>query len=292
MSVGSAIRTQLARRAPGLEERVVRANWRLRNRGRSYSGTLPPELEPVVARLRREGVVITDFETVFGAGQHELFDRADALVRELYERERPNAEEGGKGFLTKLASGPYELSDPFPRLSLHPRALAVANSYLRMQSTLRSIDLWHTRPTPGPATETQLWHRDADDVMNVKMFVYFTDVTPAAGPLCYAPATHPLGARRELPERDEKWRSTDEQLSRIVPESEWVLCAGARGTVVFADTCGYHKQLKPEGDERLLLVSHYVSGTPYVPSVLSLTGVDDAALTDEQYVAVHDRVRS
>ena len=31
---------------------------------------------------------------------------------------------------------------------------------------------------------------------------------------------------------------------------------------MFADTCGYHKQLKPESDERLLLVSHYVSGTP------------------------------
>jgi hypothetical protein len=127
--------------------------------------------------------------------------------------------------------------------------------------------------------------------MNVKMFVYFTDVTKAAGPLCYAPGTHPIGGRRDLPERDEKWRSTDEQLARIVPEPEWILCEGARGTVVFADTCGYHKQLKPAGDERLLLVSHYVSGTPYVPRTLELRGDGDAGLTDEQYVAVHDRVR-
>jgi hypothetical protein len=292
MSVGSAIRTQLARRAPSLEDRVVRANWRLRNRGRSFSGELPGELAAVVDRLRRDGVVITDFDTVFG-GQQELFDGADALVQQLYAgREQSEAEEGGKGFLTKLASGPYALDDPFPRVSLHPRALAVANAYLRLKSTLRSIDLWHTRPTPGPATETQLWHRDADDVMNVKMFVYFTDVTKAAGPLCYAPRTHPLGSRRDLPERDEKWRSTDEQLARIVPGSEWVLCEGIRGTVVFADTCGYHKQLKPAGEERLLLVSHYVSGTPYVPRALELTGADAATLTDEQFVAVHDRTRS
>ena len=103
--------------------------------------------------------------------------------------------------------------------------------------------------------------------MNVKMFVYFTDVKPAAGPLTYAPRTHPLGSRRELPEHDEQGRSDDAQLAQVVPESEWVLCEGPRATVVFADTCGYHKQLKPESGERLLAVSHYVSGTPLVPRV-------------------------
>jgi hypothetical protein len=291
VSVGSAIRTQLARRAPRLENRVVRANWRLRNRDRSFSGTVAAGLEAVVARLRRDGVVITDFDTVFG-GERELFERADALVRELDARERPAAQEGGKGFLTKLASGPYAIGDPFPRLALHPRALAVANGYLRLRSTLRSIDLWHTRPTPGPATETQLWHRDADDVMNVKMFVYFTDVQRGAGPLTYAPGTHPLGRRRQLPERDEQARSTDEQLTGIVPEAEWVLCEGTAGTVVFADTCGYHKQLKPESLDRVLLMAHYVSATPYVPRELELRGVDEAALTDDQYVAVFDRLRA
>jgi hypothetical protein len=290
MSVGSAIRTQLARRAPGLEDRVVRANWRLRNRGRSYSGDVPADLGPLVERLRRDGVVISDVDTVFG-GETALFQAADGLVRELYERVRPNAEEGGKGFLTKLSSGPYALDDPFPRLALHPRALAIVDGYLRLLATLRSIDVWHTRPTPGPATETQLWHRDADDVMNVKMFVYFTDLTKAAGPLCYAPGTHPLGERRDLPEHDEKWRSTDEQMSHVVPEADWTLCEGPRASVVFADTCGYHKQLKPAGDERLLVVSHYVSGTPYVPRTLELTGTEGSPLTDEQFVAVHDRPR-
>jgi hypothetical protein len=61
--------------------------------------------------------------------------------------------------------------------------------------------------------------------------------------------------------------------------------------VVFADTCGYHKQLKPESDERLLVVSHYVSGTPLVPRSLELSGVDERSLTDDQYVAVLDRPR-
>ena len=127
--------------------------------------------------------------------------------------------------------------------------------------------------------------------MNVKMFVYFTDVKPAAGPLTYAPRTHPLGSRRQLPEHDEQGRSDDAQLAQVVPESEWVLCEGPRATVVFADTCGYHKQLKPESGERLLAVSHYVSGTPLVPRSLELSGVDEGSLTDDQYVAVLDRPR-
>ena len=172
-----------------------------------------------------------------------------------------------------------------------PRALAVANAYMDLRSTLRALDVWHTQPTAGPAIQTQLWHRDGDDVMNVKMFVYFTEVTKAAGPLCYAPATHPLGARRDVPEHDEKWRTNDDQMGRIVPESDWVLCEGRKRSVVFADTCGYHKQLKPAGDERLLLVSHYVSGTPYVPRTLELTGVDAPALDEAQHYAVFDKPR-
>jgi hypothetical protein len=294
MSVASVIRGQLAQRAPQLEEKAARAMWRIRNRDRVLS---PESLDPAVGalaeRLRSDGVLITDADAVFG--EPSLFEAAAGEARRLYEqpRERTEADAGSKAtFLTKLATGSYAGEHPFVTLALHPRALAIANGYLRLRSTLRSLDLWLTEPTPGPAIQTQLWHRDADDVMNVKMFVYFTDVTRAAGPLCYAPRTHPLGARQELPERDEQARSTDEQLAAIVPEHDWVFCEGRPGTVVFADTCGYHKQVKPEGEERLLLVAHYVSGTPFVPRALELRGLDAGGLTDDQHVAVFDRTRT
>ncbi len=247
----------------------------------------------LVERLREEGVVVTDAQTAFGDAS--VFAAAAEEARRLYAepRQRADAEEGSKAtFLTKLATGSFDAAHPFVRAALHPNALSVANGYLRLRSTLRSLDLWLTEPTPGPAIQTQLWHRDADDLLNVKMFVYFTDVRRAAGPLCYAPRTHPLGDRRQLPEGDERARSTDEQLAHVVPEPEWVLCEGSPGTVVFADTCGYHKQLKPEGDERLLLVAHYVSGTPLVPRALELSGVEAGKLTDDQYVAVYDRERA
>jgi hypothetical protein len=123
------------------------------------------------------------------------------------------------------------------------------------------------------------------------MFVYFTEVPLGAGPLCYARGTHPFGSRRDLPEGDEQARSTDEQMADVAPESEWTYCEGHPGTVVFADTCGYHKQVKPESDERMLLVAHYVSGSPFVPRVVELTRADETSLSNDQYVAVFDRPR-
>jgi hypothetical protein len=294
VSVTARIRSQLARRAPGLDDRIAVAAWRRRNRDRALeNGGVPAALAGIVERLHRDGIAITEAATVFG--DLSPYETARARAEELYRqpRTRDDAEAGSKAtFLTKLATGSFEIDDPFVTLALHPSALAVANGYLELRSTLRALDLWLTEPTPGPAIQTQLWHRDADDVVNVKMFVYFTDVTRGAGPLCYAPGTHPLGDRRRLPEHDEQGRSTDEQLAAIVPEHDWVYCEGKPGTVVFADTCGYHKQVKPESDERMLLVSHYVSGTPFVPTVVEFRGADAAPLSEDQFVAVHDRLRT
>jgi hypothetical protein len=286
VSVASAVKTRL-------DDRLSQVRWRLRNRDRAKPGEVPPDLQDVVRRLRRDGVVITGFATVFG--ETALYDEAAAEARRRYDERPPDetdAQSGSKAtFLTKLGDPSYALDHPFARIATHPRALAVANGYLKLQSTLRALDVWHTHPTPGPAIQTQLWHRDGDDVVNVKMFVYFTDVTRGAGPLCYARGTHPYGSRRELPAGDEQARSTDEQMAAVAPENEWTFCEGKPGTVVFADTCGYHKQVKPESDERMLLVAHYVSGSPLVPRVLELTG-NGHVLSDDQFVAVHDRPRA
>jgi phytanoyl-CoA dioxygenase PhyH len=270
---------------------VVRANWRRRNRDRYFSpdriaDTAQREL---VETLWRDGYVVTRFEELFG--ERALFEDSAEHARRLY-REPPGvygaADRSKSSYLTKLAAGSFDARHPFVRIALHPAVLNVANGYLRLRSTLRALELWHTRPTPGAPVHTQLWHRDADDVMNVKLFVYFTPVTRSAGPLTYAPRTHPRGDRRVAPEHDAHHRSTDEQMAKVVPRGEWRILEGQPGTVVFADTCGFHRQLKPESEERVKLVGHYVSGRPYVPPALELEGVDADALTEDQYYAVFD----
>jgi hypothetical protein len=293
MSVGARVRAQLAKRAPGLEEKAVRANWRRRNRDRGFEPetVTDPAQRALLDGLARDGVAVGTFEDLIG--DRALWAEAAAHAEELRAGWRPEEAEAGSkaSYLTKLATGEYSSDDPFVKIALHPNVLAVANGYLRMRSHLRALELWLTRPTHGAAVQTQLWHRDADDVMNVKLFVYFTNVTRPAGPLTYAPGTHPLGDRRDLPEHDEHRRSDDGQMAQIVPESDWRVLEGEPGTVVLADTCGYHKQLKPESDQRVKLVAHYVSGTPYVAPAISIEGVDAGALSDDQYYAVFDRAR-
>ena len=293
MSVGAKVRGQLAKRAPKLEDAVVRANWRRHNRGRSFDPATvsDPVQHRLLEGLTRDGVAVGTFEELIG--DKTLWDAAAAEAARLHGEWRPEEAEAGSkaSFLTKLATRDFEASDPFVQIALHPAVLNVANGYLKLRSHLRALELWHTRPTEGSAVQTQLWHRDADDVMNVKFFLYFTDVRRAAGPLTYAPGTHPLGDRRETPEHDEHRRSNDEQMAKIVPESDWRILEGGPGTIVFAETCGYHKQLKPESDERVKLVAHYVSGTPYVGPAIELSGVDESSLTDDQYYAVFDRSR-
>jgi hypothetical protein len=191
-----------------------------------------------------------------------------------------------KPFLTQLFKGPISTDDVWGRIALHPGVLAIANSYLEMNGLLRSVQVWLTEPTPGPALETQLWHRDGDDVMNVKLFVYFTSVGGGSGPFTYAPKTHPMGAVRDLPEHVNT-RSTDDQMSAVVPREDWQVCTGEPGTVVFADTCGYHKQLKPTTEERLLLMIQYTSGTPAYPRNFEIGG-DVATLGEAQQYAVRD----
>jgi Phytanoyl-CoA dioxygenase (PhyH) len=279
------------RYTPRLEDRVNVAAWRRRpqNHGRMYAAGGDPAASELVRRLRRDGIVITDADAVFG--DRTLFDEASAAAEELYERRPVERSRDAKSFLTVLTDDRFALDHPFARLALHPRPLAIANAYVGLRTTLRALSLWLTYPTEGPPVETQLWHRDGDDVLNLKMFVYFTDVTRAAGPLCYARGSQPLGPNRKSPEQDELRRSNDDQLRRAIPDDRWLLAEGPRGTVVFADTCGYHKQLKPESDERVVLNAHYVSGAASAVNSVEFVDVDGSTLDDDRYVAVFDRPR-
>lgn len=50
-------------------------------------------------------------------------------------------------------------------------------------------------------------------------------------------------------------------MKQIYSPSEWKINTGPSGTVVLADTNGYHKGLKPESGHRVLLNLQYTSPT-------------------------------
>jgi len=254
----------------------------------------------IVDKLCRDGVMTTN-----RGPDPELFDElqdtATKVAREVWDDtgnqprtsrldrkgDRSSLGPGeNKDFLQVLTPDRFDGDSVYLRYALQPEFVAVANTYLRQQSRLRAIHLWLNFPTGGDAASTQLWHRDGDDFMNLKIFTYLTNVGPDNGPFAFIPGTQPLGYRRIRPEGSEFARTNDDQMRQEVPESAWRICAGAAGSVVYADTCGYHKGVKPVSGHRLMLMVHYVSASAVSGSDLKLNQIPGGLFTPHQLAAI------
>lgn len=125
----------------------------------------------------------------------------------------------------------------------------IAQTYFGFNPVLRYASIWLDRPTPANEKETQTWHRDYDDVFLLKVFIYLNDVEIGNGPFCYVPGSH---RRPWLP---------SPRKAGLVYKNE-VKLKGRAGSVIFADTLGLHKGLKPEIGKRILLTLNFTSQKP------------------------------
>jgi hypothetical protein len=280
MSVLAPIAARVEAHAPLVARGVRRSAWKARNLRRSVGFKPQAELvdAELLVELRERGIAVRDFDQVF-RGRSTL----EELQRRAADPESVVALED-KDFLEKLMPSAVDIASPYAALALEPQVLALANAYVGMRSFLRALDVWRNKPTEAPPKLSQLWHRDYDDSVCLKLFVYLSDVGPESGPFVYAPGTHPHGTR-QIAQAD---RLGDEEMARIVPADEWVVCTGKAGTVVLADTCGYHKGGKPTAGDRLLWTAQYTSVAAPLPRIFAFHG-DPSGLTAEQRLAVYER---
>lgn len=194
--------------------------------------------------------------------------------------------EESKDFLQILTPKVFTYESVYLRYAVQPEFIAIANSYLGLHARLRAIHLWLNRPTENEPASTQLWHRDGDDLSNLKIFTYLTDVGQDNGPFAFVPGSQVLGRRQITPECSELGRSTDTQMRQVVPDSDWRVCTGRAGSVIFADTSGYHKGVKPVEDKRVMLMVHYTSRKAVTGSELKLEGNVPTALVRSQRIAL------
>jgi len=227
--------------------------------------------------LRRDGILVQAFDEVFDktaqacAGRiREICDEkmANPYIRDVVTGKQTTGKK--KDFILELLDGTFYVESPFIQLAVNPRLLSLVNAYLGMASYLRDVQVWLNYPTPGPPKETQLWHRDYADFLNVKVFLYLNDVTRHNGPFCFVPQTHRIGARRQVPVRNARARIDDQEMDAAIPSSQWRICEGPSGTVVLCDTGGFHRGLKPVDNHRVLLELHYTSGKPAYPRTFTL----------------------
>lgn len=227
----------------------------------------------VVEELNRTGVAITSVDALLenDSCYQELRKTVEQLeldqthtLSEAKQSADKSQHIGRKTFNMELLGSNPEL-DPknvFARFALQKPILQIANAYFGMYTRLRYYNVWHTFASQGEARESQLWHYDREDRYILKLFAYLSDVTKGAGPFTYAPGTHQKKRIYREPEyilEGGVKRSSDEQMAEVVPSARWQECTGPRGTIVFADTRGYHKGGMARDRDRLMYTCMFTS---------------------------------
>lgn len=235
------------------------------------------EAKKVLNDLNRDGIAVTSVSELFGGGENDgNFAELEAAVRELLENRAAELNDlklaandekaiGNKTFNVELLGSEVNF-DPesiFARFALQNVFLNIADAYFGMLVKLRYYNVWYTFATRSKPRESQLWHFDREDNYILKVFLYLKDVDEGAGPFTYAPATHRKGRLwAKHPEQFREGnvlRSRDEQMAAVVPEKNWIRAAGRKGTIVFADTRGYHKGGEARTADRLMYTCMFTS---------------------------------
>jgi hypothetical protein len=166
---------------------------------------------------------------------------------------------------------PLTLASPWLETGASRRMLDIVNSYLGMWSKLSYADQWYSPPRGDDADRvgSMKWHRDYNDQHLVKVFIYLVDVDHGAGPLEYIP-----GSARSGPYSTEwAWEVAGEsyppeaEFAARIPESAIETFTGPKGTIIFADTSGFHRGGFATESARNLWVYNYVSPAALVAMV-------------------------
>jgi phytanoyl-CoA dioxygenase PhyH len=238
----------------------------------------PPQLDNVQRRvletMRQDGIALVPFQDLFG--DEQLWETLRADIAGFARHTEDNlaelqAKQKKKSYLIRrfLKSGaPFGLDDRWLRFGLSSRMLDIVNSYRRELTWMIDVDNWYTIPDPGAEDRiaSQRWHRDPWDNHIVKVFTYFSDVDEEAGPFEYLRGS-PAGGRNahlwpwegdEVFEAHGLYPPQNEFESRA-PAADVLTATGPAGTMVFADTSGFHRGGWTKSKPRILSYCSYVS---------------------------------
>ncbi len=242
-----------------------------------------------IAVSRVEDLLSGDMITSLESETRNLLSAKATDIDDLRANVDNDSTIGKKTFnLELLESEPeFDTQCVFANLGLSRSMLAIANNYLRMTAQLRYFNVWYTSASTGLSRESQLWHFDREDNYILKAFLYLDDVDEGTGPFTYAPGTHRNGKHRALkPEfimEGNVKRTTDDQMAKVYPREKWRVGTGKKGTIIFADTRGYHKGGEARTRDRLMFTCMYTSPASQSKDLIRFPEeFDSTGLTDEQ----------
>jgi hypothetical protein len=224
----------------------------------------------LVDSLRADGIAVAPITQLFDeeTWAHLRTDVA-SFVRETKEWVRTAGDElQQKKYLVRrfwskkqAAMHRFPLDDPWLRLFASKTMLDVVNAYRGEWTKLYYLDIWFTVPFVDSTERlaSQRWHRDPEDQHVVKAFLYLVDVDEGTGPFEYVCGSTRGGRYGDLwPwETGEFYPPQADFEQAIAPEDRLSVTAPA-GTLVFADTGGFHRGGYSRTTPRILATCTYV----------------------------------
>ena len=198
------------------------------------------------------------------------FEEAAAIVAEArealprFDAAAPPPSKNRKRFLQNVLDGStLTLDSAVVRFALRSDVLSAVSAYLGVVPFLGTIAVYHSDTVEEAPKSSQLYHCDGDDVTQVKVFVYCSEVDVRSGPLTVldAATTRAVQLRTGYEFRQ---RLTDEQVHQAVSHAKEHAILGSAGTTAFFDTSRcfhFGSRVAPGAPPRLVTMVQYQ--TPY-----------------------------
>ena len=232
-------------------------------------------LPPTTLRIQRDDGFLVVEPRTFPETEHMVRDARAALSR--YDATMPPSGKNRKRFLQNVLDASLLTREAAAvRLALREDVIAAISQYLGVVPFLTSIQVFHSDTAEGVPTSSQLYHCDGDDVTQVKIFVYCSDVDVPSGPftLLDAATTREVQRRTGYTYRN---RLTDDEVRAAIGAPQEHVILGPTGTTLFVDTSRcfhFGSRVAPGAPARLATMIQYQ--TPY--SFMLPPGGEDVAL--------------
>lgn len=227
------------------------------------SPALPPNDAVLLTALRAEGCAQTTLADLALPDTDDFRAAAERAVAVLSEGASGDlGYEGENGLARNLAfAKTARIAPALVHFGLNERLLDLAEHYVRLPIAFLGVDVRRDAPH-APPLGSRRWHRDREDLREMKVIVYLSDVDESSLAFEYASLA---GTPLILPSLLD-----DEELERRIPREFWRPCFGPRETVLVAATSrifhrGRSASSTPER-ERIMAVFTYTSAAPLDPA--------------------------
>lgn len=241
----------------------------------------------IVHDLNINGIAFAKFSDFFSEDFYVILSDVFNKFQHEFQKNNSGRRKGKAEYLdTIYKAHSFTLDDPVSDYLGATPFYEIASAYMEMIPRFIGSSFWHTRKMQSTNRKySQLWHRDYNDRLILKIFLYLSDVGPKEGCFEYITNTHNKGKHRL--QYDKIGKDGYRSYPSIDSINEWVAnlqvyninenylnhssnpplpwnnttsiirCLAPKGTMIFADTFGLHRGGFVEEGYRNIIMTTY-----------------------------------